>query len=78
MQHVQDNQGIRPSQHEYMKVGSCLTNLIIFCDKVTCLMDEGKAVDVCLDFSKAIDTISHSIFLDKVAAHIQVGAWFSS
>ncbi|KAK4822542.1 hypothetical protein QYF61_015548 [Mycteria americana] len=49
---------IRPSQHGFMKGRSCLTNLISFHDKVTRLVDEGKAVDVaCLDFSKAFDTV---------------------
>ena len=58
--HVQDNQVIRPSQHGFMKGRSCLTNLIFY-DKVTRLVDEGKAVDVVyLDFSKAFDTISHA------------------
>ncbi|GAB0185764.1 mitochondrial enolase superfamily member 1 [Grus japonensis] len=68
--HIQDNQGIRPSQHGFMRGRSCLTNLISFYVKVTRLVDEGKAgYAVYLDFSKDFDTISRSILLEKLAAH---------
>jgi len=51
-------------------MGSCLTNLIFFYDQLTCLMDEGGAVDVVyLDFSKAFDTVPHSIYPEKLAGH---------
>ena len=63
------NQGIRPRQHGLMKGRSCLTNLIFY-NQVTDLVDEGKAVVVVyLAFSKAFDTVPHSILLEKLAAH---------
>ena len=42
------SQGIRPHQHDFMNGRSCLTNQLSFYDKVTHLVDEGKAVDVAL------------------------------
>ena len=53
-QEVQENQEVRTSLHGFMKGRSCLMKLISFWDKVTCLVDEGKAVDaVYLDLRKA-------------------------
>jgi len=46
---------------------SCLINLITFCNGMTGWEDEGRAVDVVyLDFSKAFDTVSHSILINKL------------
>jgi len=67
---VKDNQGIRPSQHGFMKGRSCLNNLISCYDQVIHLVDEGKAVDVVyLDFRKAFETVPKGTLLEKLAAH---------
>ncbi|CAM5137442.1 unnamed protein product [Natator depressus] len=67
LKHLEERKVIRNSQYGFTKGKSCLTNLIAFYGERTGSVDEGKAVDVLfLDFSKAFDTVSHSILASNL------------
>lgn len=53
-------QKIRNSQCGFTKGKSCLINMMSFCNAITSLMDEERAVNIVfLVFSKAFDTVTH-------------------
>ena len=60
---------INTSQHGFLKVRSCLTNLFCFFEEFPKWLDDGSPVDVVyLDFQKAFDKVPHQR-LFKLKAH---------
>ena len=69
-EHIKQHNLILDSQHGFRPKRSCLSNLLIFVEEVTSYIDKGYPVDViCLDFSKAFDTVPHRRLISKLTAH---------
>ncbi|KAK4831882.1 hypothetical protein QYF61_020029 [Mycteria americana] len=70
--HMNDNKMIGSSQNGFTKENSCLTNLMIFYDEMTALVDEQRAVAIIyLNFSKVFDTDSCKILTEKLMKYGQ-------
>lgn len=69
MAHLIENDLIRDSQHGFMPGKSCSSNLVLFMDKITKEVDDGKSVDIFyLDFAKAFDKVPRQRLLRKLKA----------
>lgn len=69
MSHLLGNNLIRNTQHGFYPGKSCTTNLLVFQDKVTKAVDEGRPMDIIfLDFSKAFDKVPRERLLTKLSA----------
>jgi len=80
--HLETSNLIRDSQHGFRKGRSCLTNLLVFLDKLTTIVNEGHSADVIyLDFAKDFDKVPHQRLLQKLEGHGIQGKlldWISS
>ena len=60
VQHLEENDILRSTQHGFISGRSCLTNLLEYLEFVTSKIDNKEPVDVIyLDFSKAFDKVPH-------------------
>uniref|UniRef100_A0A8B9G3P6 Reverse transcriptase domain-containing protein n=1 Tax=Amazona collaria TaxID=241587 RepID=A0A8B9G3P6_9PSIT len=75
LRHMKTNKVLGGSQNGFTKGKSCLTNLVVFYEGATEIMDRARAVDVIYrDLCKAFDTVSHDILLSKLETH-QFDRW---
>ena len=64
---LEEKMVVRSSQCGFTREKSCSTSLVAFCEVINGWVDGGRAVDVVyLDFSKAFDTVSHTILIMKM------------
>ena len=69
-EHLDRHNLIYDTQHGFRKGRSCTTNLLVYLEDITKLVDDGTPVDaVYLDLAKAFDTVPHRRLIAKIKAH---------
>ena len=70
LKHVMENNLLSEDQHGFSKGRSYMSNLLITLEDVTETHDEGFGVDIiCLDYSKAFDTVLHKQLISTLEAY---------
>jgi len=72
--HAREKKVSGNSQHSFTEDKLCLTNMIAFYDKITRSVNEMRAANIiCLDFSKAFDSVFHNILEPKLGHYFLDG-----
>jgi hypothetical protein len=67
MDHLEQNNILRPEQHGFRKGRSCVSQLVGLVDEMTQEVESGNQEDIiALDFSKAFDKVNHSLLIHKL------------
>ena len=76
---LESNNLIKNSQHGFRNKKSCLTNLLVFMEKVAELLNSREPVDVIyLDFQKAFDKVPHKrliVRLEEIGIKGKLLSW---